>query len=40
MLGGGYEIWDKLHELGLVQDLMDISEELCLRRSELIRPSR
>ncbi|CAG9943064.1 unnamed protein product [Clonostachys rosea f. rosea IK726] len=31
----GHQIWDKLHDLGLVADLARLSEELCLRRREL-----
>lgn len=31
----GHQVWDKLHDLGLVADLVRFSEELCLRRWEL-----
>ncbi|KAH8901120.1 alpha/beta-hydrolase [Thozetella sp. PMI_491] len=31
-----YDAWDKLHNLGLAADLSRLSDELCLRRDELI----
>ncbi|KAL2866133.1 Alpha/Beta hydrolase protein [Aspergillus lucknowensis] len=33
--GRGYEIWDELHSGGMVADLSELSNELCLRGSEL-----
>lgn len=35
--GRGYEIWRHLHEKKLVADLSNLSDELCLRRSELVK---
>ncbi|KPM42995.1 hypothetical protein AK830_g3511 [Neonectria ditissima] len=32
----GYEIWEKLHADGLLSDLIRLSDELCLRKSELV----
>ncbi|KAK7420229.1 hypothetical protein QQX98_002884 [Neonectria punicea] len=32
----GYEIWERLHADGLLPDLIRLSNELCLRKSELI----
>ncbi|CZR56851.1 uncharacterized protein PAC_06740 [Phialocephala subalpina] len=34
--GRGYEVWEKLHKLGLIEDLADLSDELCLRKSEVL----
>lgn len=34
--GRGYEIWDELHKQGIVGEFSKLSEELCLRRSELL----
>lgn len=34
--GRDYKILDRLHELDLVPDLANLSDELCIRRSELI----
>jgi len=31
-----YETWDKLHQLGLVADVCSLSDELCLRTSDII----
>ncbi|RDW57295.1 carboxylic ester hydrolase-29 [Coleophoma crateriformis] len=36
--GRGYEEWDKLHALGLVADLANLSEELCIRRKDILTP--
>jgi carboxylesterase type B len=36
--GRGYEQWDKLHELGLVADISGFSDELCIRRKDLLTP--
>lgn len=35
--GRGYEVWDRLYELGLVGKFSDLSDELCIRRSDLIK---
>lgn len=38
--GRGYEIWDRLHESGLLKEFADLSEEICLRRTELLTPKK
>ncbi|TVY92626.1 Para-nitrobenzyl esterase [Lachnellula willkommii] len=35
-VGRGYEEWDRLHELGLVADFADLSDEICLRRKDVL----
>lgn len=36
--GRGYAEWDKLHELGIVPEFSDLSDELCIRRRDLLTP--
>lgn len=36
--GRGYDVWYKLNELNLVPRLVELSGELCLRKSELVTP--
>jgi hypothetical protein len=35
-IGRGYDIWKTLDRNGLVADLANLSDELCLRRSEVV----
>lgn len=34
--GWGYALWEEIRRLGLVRDFMELGEELCIRRSELV----
>lgn len=35
-VGRGYEQWDALHKHGLVAEVSDLSDELCIRRTDLL----
>jgi carboxylesterase type B len=39
-VGRGYEMWDRLDELGLVAQFAALSEEICLRRTDVLTPKR
>ena len=34
-IGRGYELWDSLHEKGLVPEFSGLSDGLCIRRQEI-----
>jgi hypothetical protein len=36
-VGRGYELWEALHRHGLVAGFSDLSDELCIRRQDLLK---